>query len=640
MCGIIGYIGNKNAKEVLLHGLHSLGYRGYDSAGIALFADDRIELIKTQGKVSQLEAKITELVQSKTKTLSSDKISSSFNSLISERTSLALETSTCGIGHTRWATHGVPSDNNAHPHQDASSSIALVHNGIIKNYFTFKQNLEAEGVSFRSETDSEVIAHLFARNRSKTNNDLDALRETIKHFEGSFAIAILVQDSKKILVAKNQAPLVIGVGTDENYIASDSGTVLQYTDKVLKLKDMQVAEITDKNIRIEDINGASVKIEIHQSVQTASIIEKGQYKHFLLKEINEQPAVISLMLNKAIADINKPIAGFENLNIDFKNLSRIIFTACGSAYHAALIGKSLIETWAKIPVEVMIASEFCSMPALVSNKDLVIGVSQSGETADTLAAIKNASNSGAQIMSITNKAESAIYDLTKPNSFVTPAGIEVSVASTKAFTSQVMALYLLAIKVAEERQGLDLKDIKAGIRSLPLIIDQVLERADIYREQFIKYSNYRDFLFLSRGVNYPIALEGALKLKEISYIHATGYPSGEMKHGPIAILDENVPVLSIAIDGDTELEKMIYKKTLSNAEEARARRSPALVVACDDNQDVEKVFDEIIRIPNIPQIFSPIIAVIPLQFLAYYIADDLGKDVDQPRNLAKSVTVE
>lgn len=640
MCGIIAYIGNKNAKDILIHGLQSLGYRGYDSAGIALTSADRIEVIKTQGKVAKLEEKIAEIVKSKVTPVVSDKVSSSFNSLINERLNLAIETSTCGIGHTRWATHGVPSESNAHPHQDQSSSVALVHNGIIKNYFTFKQNLEAEGVSFRSETDSEVIAHLFARNRAKTKTDLDALRETIKHFEGSFAIAILVQDAKKILLAKNQAPLVIGIGDGENYVASDSGTVLQYTDKILKLKDFQVAEITGENIRIEDIDGASVKIEIHQLAQAASIIEKGQYKHFLLKEINEQSAVISLMLNQALADINKPIAGFENLNIDFKKVNRIIFSACGSAYHAALIGKYLIETLAKLPVEVAIASEFCSMPALVSDKDLVIGVSQSGETADTLAAIKNASKAGAQIMSITNKADSAIYDLTKPNNYVTPAGIEVSVASTKAFTSQVMALYLLAIKIAEDRLGLDFKDIKSDLRTLPLIIDQVLERADIYREQFVKYSNYRDFLFLGRGINYPIALEGALKLKEISYIHATGYPSGEMKHGPIAILDENVPVLSIAIDGETGLEAMIYKKTLSNAEEARARRSPAIVVACDDNQDLEKIFDEIVRIPNISQVLSPIIAVIPLQFLAYYIADDLGKDVDQPRNLAKSVTVE
>ncbi len=642
MCGIIAYIGNKNAKDILIHGLRSLEYRGYDSAGIALLSDSTIEIVKSQGKISNLEEKI--IAASKQTAIASnidrENPSSKFSSLVNERLAKAIDTSSCGIGHTRWATHGVPNDINAHPHQDSSLSIALVHNGIIKNYLSLKQELEAEGVEFRSDTDTEVIAQLFAKNRNNSENDLSALRKTITRLDGSYALAILISNERKILVAKNQSPLVIGVANGENYIASDSSTVLQYTDKILKLQDMQVAEVTATDIKIENANGTQAKIEIHQSVQSASILEKGPYKHFLLKEINEQPAVTSLMLDQCIHDLTKPITGFENLDINFKTIDRILFTACGSAYHAALLGKTLIELWAKIPVEVTIASEFCTMPALVTGKDLVIGISQSGETADTLAAIKNAKAAGAKVMAITNKVDSAIYDLCKPNNYVTPAGIEVSVASTKAFTSQVLALYLLAIKIAEDKLGADLSHAKRELRSLPLIIDQVIERADTYHKQFLKYSNYRDFLFLSRGVNYPIALEGALKLKELSYIHATGYPSGEMKHGPIAILDQNVPVLSIAINGETELEQIVYKKTLSNAEEARARMSPSIVIACDDNNDVSGVFDEVIRIPNISQLYSPIIATVPLQFLAYYIAEDLGKDVDQPRNLAKSVTVE
>lgn len=642
MCGIIAYIGNKNAKDILIHGLKSLEYRGYDSAGIALLSDSTIEIVKSQGKISNLEEKI--IAASKQTAIASnvnrENPSTKFSSLVNERLAKALESSSCGVGHTRWATHGVPNDINAHPHQDSSLSIALVHNGIIKNYLSLKQELEAEGVEFRSDTDTEVIAQLFAKNRNNSEDDLSALRKTITRLDGSYALAILISNERKILVAKNQSPLVIGVGEGENYIASDSSTVLQYTDKILKLQDMQVAEITADDIKIENANGTQAKIEIHQSVQSASILEKGSYKHFLLKEINEQPAVTSIMLDQCIHDPTKPITGFENLNIDFKTVDRILFTACGSAYHAALLGKYLIELWAKTPVEVTVASEFCTMPALVTKRDLVIGISQSGETADTLAAIKNAKAAGAKIMAITNKVDSAIYDLTKPNNYVTPAGIEVSVASTKAFTSQVLALYLLAIKIAEDKLGADLTQAKQELRSLPLIIDQVIERADTYHKQFLKYSNYRDFLFLSRGINYPIALEGALKLKELSYIHATGYPSGEMKHGPIAILDQNVPVLSIAINGETELEQIVYKKTLSNAEEAKARMSPSIVIACDDNDDVAGVFDEVVRIPNISQLYSPIIATIPLQFLAYYIAEDLGKDVDQPRNLAKSVTVE
>lgn len=646
MCGIVAYTGSKNAKEILLQGLKTLEYRGYDSSGIAVLVNQasKIEYVKSAGKISDLENKINHLESLKTATVTKSKTVDEFSSIVADRISSAFETATCGIGHTRWATHGKANDTNSHPHQDSTGDIALVHNGIIKNFYSLKKELEQEGMEFISDTDSEVVAHLFSKYRSEGIGDFVALRKTVKRLEGSFALAILIADqnknTNKILVAKNQSPLVIGVGNSENYVASDSATLLQFTNKIIKLKDQQLAEITADEVKVEDFDGNSIKLEVVQSLLNASILEKGHYKHFLLKEIHEQPSVISHMLRDAIKDPNEATRGFENLDFDFKKIKRIVFVACGSAYHAALVGKYLIELWARVPVEVNVASEFCSFPVILSKEDLVIGISQSGETADTLAAVKSAKKAGSAVMAITNKAESAIYDLCQPNNFVTPAGIEVSVASTKAFTSQVLALYLLAIKIAEDLGGQNLIELKQHLRELPLIIDQCIERADTYRKQFLDYSSYRDFLFLSRGANYPIALEGALKLKELSYIHATGYPSGEMKHGPIAILDQNVPVLSIAIRGESEFEQMVYKKTLSNAEEARARMSPSLLITCDDNHDVDDVFDVIIRVPRVSQIFSPIIATIPLQFLAYFIAEDLGKDVDQPRNLAKSVTVE
>lgn len=617
MCGIVAYLGSKSAKDFLLEGLHSLEYRGYDSSGIALLSKGKIQVVKSAGKLNNLELKINDIQEY-------DEINSS----------------TCGIGHTRWATHGKASDINAHPHLDSSANLVLVHNGIIKNYYQIKKNLENDGVKFISETDSEVILKLLAKIMSETKDEILSLQQLANQLEGSYSLAIMRAGIEEVLLLKNQTPLVIGLGEGENFAASDSATVLQYTSRIIKLKDLQIAKITRDSVAVYDPNGKALQLEVHHLTQSASVFEKGPYKHFLLKEIFEQAGVASKMLMEAFEDPTSPIKSFDHCNIDYRNINRIIFVACGSAYHAALIGKYLIELFAKIPVEVNLASEFSNFPVILESNNLVIGISQSGETADTLAAINTARKAGAKVMSITNKVDSAICDLTNPNTYVTPAGIEISVASTKAFSSQVLALYLLAMKVAEDK-ALNMHAMKQELHTLPLIIDQVIERMDLYKEQFLKFSNYRDFLFLSRGINYPIALEGALKLKELSYIHATGYPSGEMKHGPIAILDQNVPVLSIAIDGPSELEHNIYKKTLSNAEEARARMSPSLILTTDDNiAKVKDFFDEIISIPNIPQFLSPIIANIPLQFLAYFIAEDLGKDIDQPRNLAKSVTVE
>ena len=627
MCGIVGYTGFKPAKDILIEGLKSLEYRGYDSSGLALLGSNgKISVVKSVGKISQLEAKINEAIKTPVNVGSG---SNAPNHILAKDMSESL----CGIGHTRWATHGKPSDINSHPHQDSSGDVALVHNGIIKNYYQLKQELITQGETFTSETDTEVIVRLFAQIKKNQPDDIQALIETIKRLEGSYAIALILKNKNTILAAKNQSPLVIGIGENENYLASDSSTVLQFTDKILRLKDLQIAMISSDDVSIFDLDYNKQKNEINQCQQVSSILNKGPYKHFLLKEIHEQAGVISRMLSGFET-------AFKNINIDFKTITRITFTACGSAYHSALIGKYLIESWARIPVEVSLASEFCSSIPVLDSNHLVIGVSQSGETADTLSAVKLAQDNGSKTMAITNKQDSALYEMCYPNNYVTPAGIEVSVASTKAFTSQVMALYMLACHIRETRLGLDCSDIKKELHELPLIIDQVVEREESYKNQFLKYANYRDFLFLSRGINYPIALEGALKLKELSYIHATGYPSGEMKHGPIAILDSKVPVLNIAINGPSEIEQTIYKKTLSNAEEAKARLSPSLVVACDSNPDVKGLFDEVIFIPDVKQIYSPIIACIPLQYLAYFIAQELGKDVDQPRNLAKSVTVE
>jgi glutamine---fructose-6-phosphate transaminase (isomerizing) len=616
MCGIIAYIGKKKLKDILLAGLRSLEYRGYDSSGIAFLKPDlEVGIKKTVGKISNLEKDLED-----------------------ETTIMG----NCGIGHTRWATHGEANSLNAHPHCCSLGKIALVHNGIIKNYFSLKEKLISEGFEFKTDTDTEVIVHLFSKYKKDQEDDLEVLKRVIKDLEGSYAIAILIAGSSKILVAKNESPLVIGIGDCEHYVASDSSTVLHFTDRIIKLQDKQIAEISCGSVDLRDSEGKKVKVEIHRMVQSASILEKGEYKHFLLKEIHEQPVVISHMLQSVLAD-PKNIACFNNLIFDLKSIKRVVFTACGSAYHSALIGKVLIEAWVKIPVEVEIASEFIDKDPVVGPDTLIIGVSQSGETADTLAAIKKARLGGAKSIAITNKVDSAIVDLCAPCIYLTPAGNEVSVASTKAFTSQVLSMYFLALKLAQVKGSLEQEKIEKYIHELkllPQLLDQVIQRSENFRDKFLKYSGFRDFLFLSRGINYPIALEGALKLKELSYIHATGYPSGEMKHGPIAILDQNVPVLSIAINGKSEAEKNIYSKILHNAQEARTRKSPSLVIASDSDTEVDSIFDEIIRIPNISQIFSPIVATIPLQFLAYFIAEDLGKDVDQPRNLAKSVTVE
>lgn len=635
MCGIVSYVGSEpKAARLLLQGLKSLEYRGYDSSGIALL-NDSLKVYKNKGKILDLEKNIYSL---------------------SEQEQSEVEQSICGIGHTRWATHGEPNDVNAHPHVDSDGSLAIVHNGIIRNYQKLRTELESDCYVFKSDTDTEVIANLFSfirKNLIEANayEDFKALQELSQRLEGSYALAIIINDSnlndvtkpvKRILLAKNESPLVVGIGDQENFAASDSDTVLQFTDKIVRLADKELAVISKNTIEIQDFDGNEIKPVIEVLKQTDSIMDKKGYKHFLLKEIYEQPTVLSKMLS-LIEDQSFENFKLIDFQIDFTNIDKVYCIACGSAYHSAQVLKSILGAWAAIPVEVIIASEFNYQVNFLSDKDLVIGISQSGETADTILALQRAKQSGANLLAITNRPASAINNLCGVNTYITPADIEISVASTKAYTSQILAHYLLALQIAVSRKALAedfFNEILLNLKMLPVLIEQTLHRANTYKEQSLNYANYKDFIFLSRGINHVTAMEGALKLKELSYAHATAYPSGELKHGPIAILDEKVPVISISIPSKYENEQIIAEKVIHNALEAKTRKAPSILITTDSNHDHVNEFDLVVRIPDIDQIFSPILATIPLQFWAYYIAEDLGKDVDQPRNLAKSVTVE
>ncbi|NQY79408.1 MAG: glutamine--fructose-6-phosphate transaminase (isomerizing) [Candidatus Caenarcaniphilales bacterium] len=635
MCGIVSYVGSEpKAARLLLQGLKSLEYRGYDSSGIALL-NDSVKVYKNKGKILDLEKNIYSL---------------------SEQEQSEVEQSICGIGHTRWATHGEPNDVNAHPHLDSDASLAIVHNGIIRNYQSLRSELETKGFVFKSDTDTEVIANMFSSIRKEllsinAYEDFKALRELSSRLEGSYALAIIINDSnlndvtkpvKRILLAKNESPLVIGIGDQENFAASDSDTVLQFTDKIVRLADKELAVISKNTIEIQDFDGNEIKPIIEVLKQNDSIMDKKGYKHFLLKEIYEQPTVLSKMLS-LIEDQSFTNFKLMDFQIDFTNIEKVYCIACGSAYHSAQVLKSILGTWAAIPVEVIIASEFNYQVNFLSEKDLVVGISQSGETADTILALQRAKKTGANLLAITNRPASAINNLCGVNTYITPADIEISVASTKAYTSQILAHYLLALQIAVARKALAeefFNEILHNLKMLPVLIEQTLHRANAYKEQSLNYANYKDFIFLSRGINHVTAMEGALKLKELSYAHATAYPSGELKHGPIAILDENVPVISISIPSKYEDEQVTAEKVIHNALEAKTRKAPSILLTTDSNQDHVSEFDLVVRIPDIDQVFSPILATIPLQFWAYYIAEDLGKDVDQPRNLAKSVTVE
>lgn len=601
MCGIIGYVGNKEAIPILVGGLKNLEYRGYDSAGIAVLNERGLEVLKNKGKVAELE---------------NDK-------------RISLMEGTCGIAHTRWATHGEPNEMNAHPHTNSKSTIAIVHNGIIENYHSLRTFLEKEGYKFLSETDSEILAHLIDRFYKQENLE-NAVLETLKLIEGTFGLAVLCKDKKQIIAARRGSPLVIGLGDKEAFLASDSSPLIKYTKRVIYLKDNEIAILSDKEIHIKDFNGRPIDFEIEHLKFEVEQIEKGNYKHFMLKEIFEQPSSIQRTLSGRLKDFKVKLS----LNINNpKEIDRLILLGCGTSWHSALIGKYLVEHIAKIPTEVDYASEFRYRSPLIRKNDLVVAISQSGETADTLAAIKEAKYLGANTIGIVNVVGSSIARECASGIYL-HAGPEIGVASTKAFTSQVTALLLLALYLAERRGEKTDEKLLKEIMNLPTKIKEVLEGADSISKIAEKYYLNSNFIFSGRGINYPVALEGALKLKEISYIHAEGYPAAEMKHGPIALIDENMPTVFICTKDST------YDKIISNMQEIKARKGRIIAVVTEIDHQLSSLADDLIFSQKVNELLSPIVNSIPLQLFAYYMANLKGLDVDKPRNLAKSVTVE
>lgn len=577
MCGIVGYIGEKEAQDILISGLEKLEYRGYDSAGIAISKDNIISINKKKGRVENLKH--------------SSKLSGSL-----------------GIAHTRWSTHGVPSDRNAHPFADQQNQFAVVHNGIIENYLELKEELRKEGVQFSSDTDSEVIVHLVAQHYS---GDLkEAVLKTIKKLQGAYAFCIIKNDTAEIIGARNGSPLVIGLGKKENFFASDVSAIIEHTRDVIYLNDFQIAKISKDNVEVYNFQGEEEPLDIREVNWNLEKAQKQGYKHFMLKEIFEQPEVIRETLKVPI-----------NLKKDF---SRIIMVACGTASYAGLVGKYLIEELAKIPVLYEIASEFRYKEPLLGKDDLVIVISQSGETADTLAAVRLAKEKGARTLGIINVVDSTIAREVDERIY-TRAGPEIGVASTKAFVSQLIMIYKLAFHLAGKEFKLDEVEDK---------IKLVLSKHEEIKTLAQKYYLYQNFLYIGRNRNFPLALEGALKLKEISYIHAEAYPAGELKHGPIALVSEEMPTFAICP------RDSVYAKTFSNIEEIKAREGKVISIATEGDQEIKKVSDDVIYIPKLEEIFYPLLCTIPLQLFAYYIADMKECDVDKPRNLAKSVTVE
>ncbi|MBW4582376.1 MAG: glutamine--fructose-6-phosphate transaminase (isomerizing) [Tildeniella nuda ZEHNDER 1965/U140] len=638
MCGIVGYIGTQAASGILLEGLRKLEYRGYDSAGIATVLEGEIHCVRAKGKLHNLEEK-----------------------LAGEDNPARV-----GIAHTRWATHGKPEEYNAHPHTDTAGRIAVIQNGIIENYRELREELKAHGVEFRSDTDTEVVPHLIAEvleTLRKQESDptphsllptpfLEAVRQVVNRLEGAFAIAVISSDyPDELIVARQQAPVVIGFGQGEFYCASDTPAIVPYTRAVLTLDNGELARMTPLGVEVYSFEGQRLRKTPRTLNWNPVMVEKQGFKHFMLKEIYEQPGVVRSCLETYIdthwtaADhTHSPIR--LNLPADlYADLQHIQIVACGTSWHAGLVGKYLLEQLAGVPTSVQYASEFRYAPSPMTPHTLTIGVTQSGETADTLAALAmekqrrsgHAAEFQARLLGITNRPESSLGDLV-PHIIDTHAGIEIGVAATKTFVAQLMAFYCLAIDLAHHRQVIaptQLEQLLEGLQQLPAHIEVVLESQERYIEQLAHdFAETQDFIFLGRGINFPIALEGALKLKEISYIHAEGYPAGEMKHGPIALLDAKVPVVAIAMPGT------VFEKVLSNAQEAKARDARLIGVTPMDEHEAAETFDTLIPVPHVDEILSPIVTVIPLQLLAYHIAARRGLDVDQPRNLAKSVTVE
>ena len=613
MCGLVGYIGNNAVAETLLNGLKNLEYRGYDSAGIALNDNNAIDVFKAKGKLNNLSTVLAE-------------------------NSSKLKNTHLGIGHIRWATHGKATIENAHPHLSNDGKLVLVHNGIIENYKSLRHELESEGFHFHSETDTETAVHLIDREYKKCHSLEEAVMAGVKRLEGAFAFCIMHQDEPdKIIAVRKNAPLIIGLGKDENYIASDIPAIIGKVRNIIHLNDGELAVVRQNAVEVKNLNGETIIKPIEAIEFNPEVISRGGYKHFMLKEINEQPVIIRRMVQEHLPDANEPVLwGKDGCLLDLNKIQSVNIIACGTSLHAAMFAKFLWEAWLKIPVQVEAASEYIYRENITNEHSLVIGISQSGETADTITAVKQARAKGAQILIFTNREDSSIV---RQADCVVPlkAGIEVSVAATKSYTAQLAALYWVGLYLAEQKNSLpaeQLAALKQDLCELPAKMEEILSNAAAVKPIADKLKNFSDMVYIGRGINLASALEGALKLKEISYINANGYAAGELKHGPIALLDENMPVMAVLGPGIT-LPKMI-----SNCEEAKARNALLAAVVSEKADIAPGLFDYRLNIPDTNETTFPLLANIPLQLLAYYIADSLGREVDQPRNLAKSVTVE
>ncbi|WP_276959013.1 glutamine--fructose-6-phosphate transaminase (isomerizing) [Allomeiothermus silvanus] len=604
MCGIVGYVGFRNATDVLLEGLRRLEYRGYDSAGVAVKVNGRLEVVKKAGKLSVLAD-----------TLQTQHLSGSL-----------------GVGHTRWATHGAPTDPNAHPHTTEDGKLAVIHNGIIENYLSLKEGLLRRGHVFTSETDSEVLAHLI---EEKYRGNLEeAVRAALQEAYGAYGLVVAHQDNEEIIVARTVSPLVIGIGEGENFVASDVPALLPYTRRVIFLHDGDMAVITREGVRVTDLAGNRVErgvVEVDWSLEDS---EKGGYPHYMLKEIYEQPWVLENTLGGRLREEE---AGVElGLRLDPAAFDKVHIVACGTAYYAGWVGKYLLEALARIPVEVDVASEYRYRNPVVDGKTLAIAISQSGETIDTLEAVRQAKRGGASTLGVINAKGSSITRETDDTLYI-HAGPEIGVASTKAYTAMLGAMALIAVWMGRARGTLsqaEARSFLAELRKLPRLVERALEMRPAVAHVAEKYHQAVDYLFLGRHIQAPTAYEGALKLKEISYIHAEAYPAGEMKHGPIALIDERLPVVVLAT------ESPLYEKTVSNIQEVRARGGRVIAVATEGDQEIRKFAQDVLYVPKTSPLLAPVVSAVPLQLLAYETAVLLGRDVDQPRNLAKSVTVE
>ena len=608
MCGIVGYIGNRKAAPILLDGLKRLEYRGYDSAGIAVVFNNRLECIKRKGKVSDLESALEQK---------------------------DLEGS-LGIGHNRWATHGAPSEKNAHPHFDCSGRIAVVHNGIIENYAEIRRSLENAGHIFKSETDTEVLAHLIEKYYHE--NLAEAVRLALRNVRGTYGLAVIASDQPNLIVAARYgSPLILGIGNEEYFLASDVSAILPYTDRVIYLSDGELLRISKQGFSTLTLDNKTVGKEIEVLDSDVTNIEKGVFPHFMLKEIYEQPQVVRNCLagRLIMGEGTAHLGGLNLTDAEIRMTERVVFVACGTASYAGMVGKFFFEEIAGIPAEVCLASEFRYNKLLFPPQTIVFVISQSGETADTIAAMREAKKKGLKVLGVVNVIGSTIARETDGGIFIY-AGPEISVASTKAFMGQITALALIALKFGRLHK-LSLSEgkiIAQGLFKIPSKIEEILNKVEEIKNIAEKYKDYQNFLYLGRKASFPIALEGALKLKEISYVHAEGYAGGEMKHGPIALIDENFPAVFVAPKDD------VYEKIISNMEEIKARKGKIIAIATSGDEEILKHADDVIFVPQIEHILSPFLTVVPLQLFAYFVAIARGCDVDKPRNLAKSVTVE